>query len=231
MPGPSRTPTRRETWRGLKRSVGYRILKLAWSRPPDADFDYVRVLVAKGSGDKEDQPRTSVYKGSGTRYTDKRFENGTYHRYAIISYDHAGNASRGISVVVQPSVLLRFPRDGAVVHAPPRLVWDKVANATFYNVQLYLRGQKDPERVAECRHTRPEAALVLRRSALQAEDRDVRLVRVARLRPALEEPIRPTARSERVHGPLRRSDAVLAFGRPRQRKPARCPRAGRSADR
>jgi hypothetical protein len=124
----------------LERKVGYRNLKLTWSRPPDADFDYVRVLDAKGAA--RGKPRTLVYKGSGTRYTDRRFENGVYHRYAIISYDHAGNASRGISVAVRPSALLRFPRDGAFVHGPPRLVWDKVANATFYNVQLYLRGRK-----------------------------------------------------------------------------------------
>jgi hypothetical protein len=125
---------------GLQRRVGYRILRLTWSRPPDADFDHVRVLAAKGVA--RGKPRTLVYKGSRTSYTDKRFENGISHRYTIISYDHAGNASRGMSVAVGPSALLRSPRDGAVVHAPPRLVWDKVPNATFYNVQLYLRGRK-----------------------------------------------------------------------------------------
>ena len=127
---------------GLKRTIGYRILKLAWSRPPDADFDYVRVLAAKGSKGAKGQPRTLVYKGTGTRYTNKRFQNGTYYRYAIISYDHAGNASRGIPVVVPPSALLSSPKDGVVVHAPPRLVWAEVAKATFYNVQLYFGGKK-----------------------------------------------------------------------------------------
>jgi hypothetical protein len=125
---------------GLQRRVGYRILRLTWSRPPDADFGYVRVLAAKGAA--RGKPRTLVYKGSATRYTDKRFDNGIFHRYAIITYDHAGNASRGISVAIRPSALLRFPRDGGIVHAPPRLVWEKVANATFYNVQLYFRGRK-----------------------------------------------------------------------------------------
>jgi hypothetical protein len=129
--------------RGLKRTVGYKLLKLTWSRPPDADFDYVRVLVAKGSKAAKGGPlRTSVYKGTGTHYTNKGFKNGTYYRYAIISYDKAGNASRGIPVVVQPSVLLRSPRNGVAVHAPPRLTWVKVPKATFYNVQLYSRGRK-----------------------------------------------------------------------------------------
>jgi hypothetical protein len=129
--------------RGLKRTVGYKLLKLTWSRPPDADFDYVRVLVAKGSKAAKGGPlRTSVYKGTGTHYTNKVFKNGTYYRYAIISYDKAGNASRGIPVIVQPSVLLRSPRNGVAVHAPPRLVWAKVPKATFYNVQLYSKGRK-----------------------------------------------------------------------------------------
>jgi len=129
--------------RGLTRTVGYRTLKLTWGRPPDADFSYVRVFVAKGSKAAKGGPlRTSVYKGTGTRYTNKRFKNGTYYRYAIVSYDKAGNASRGMPVVVRPSALLRFPAAGHVVHAAPRLVWARVAKATFYNVQLYFRGQK-----------------------------------------------------------------------------------------
>jgi hypothetical protein len=129
--------------RSLKRTVGYRTLKLTWSRPPDADFSYVRVFVAKGSKAAKGGPlRTSVYKGTGTRYANKRFNNGTYYRYAIVSYDKAGNASRGMPVIVRPSALLRSPAAGRVVHAAPRLLWARVAKASFYNVQLYFRGQK-----------------------------------------------------------------------------------------
>jgi hypothetical protein len=129
--------------RGLTRTVGYKTLKLTWSRPPDADFSYVRVFVAKGSKAAKGGPlRTSVYKGTGTRYTNKGFKNGTYYRYAIVTYDKAGNASRGMPVVVRPSALLRSPAAGRVVHAAPRLVWARVAKASFYNVQLYFRGQK-----------------------------------------------------------------------------------------
>jgi len=127
---------------GLRRSIGYGILKLSWRRPADGDFGYVRVLVGKGPKAAKGQLRTLVYKGTGTRYTNKGFKNGTYYRYAIISYDKAGNASRGVPVVVKPSVLLRSPKNGVVVHAPPRLVWAKVPKATFYNVQLYFSGRK-----------------------------------------------------------------------------------------
>jgi hypothetical protein len=123
----------------LKRNVGYRSLKLSWSRPSDSDFDHVEVFVSTSA---KSLPRTPVYKGTAGRYTNKRFKNGLYYRYAVVSYDHAGNASRGAAAVVPPSILLRSPRDGRRVHAPPLLVWAGVSKATFYNVQLYHGAQK-----------------------------------------------------------------------------------------
>ena len=87
-------------------------------------------------------PRTPVYKGKASRYTNKRFKNGLYYRYAVVSYDHTGNASRGSAAVVPPSILLRSPRDGRSVRLPPLLVWAGVSKATFYNVQLYYGARK-----------------------------------------------------------------------------------------
>lgn len=118
----------------LTRSVRYGMLKLAWTRPSDADFDHVAVLVSTNA---KSPPRTMVYKGAGPTYTNKRFKNGLYYRYAVVSYDHTGNASHGASVVVPTSALLRSPRDGAVVKSPPRLLWAAVRGASFYNVQLF----------------------------------------------------------------------------------------------
>jgi hypothetical protein len=123
----------------LRRNVGYGSLRLSWSRPSDSDFDHVEVFVSTSA---KSLPRTPVYKGTAGRYTNKRFKNGLYYRYAVLSYDHAGNASRGAAAVVPPSILLRSPREGRVVHAPPLLVWAKVAKASFYNVQLYYGSQK-----------------------------------------------------------------------------------------
>jgi hypothetical protein len=120
--------------RRLKRSVAYRLLKLTWARPPDADFDHVRVLVSRKP---KSTPRAVVYQGKALSYVNKRFQNGTYYRYAVVSYDHAGNASRSVTVTVPASALLRSPADGAVVKLPPRLLWAAVAKATYYNVQLY----------------------------------------------------------------------------------------------
>ncbi len=120
--------------RRLKRSVAYRLLKLTWRLPADADFDHVRVLMSRSA---KRIPRTVVYQGRAASYANKRFQNGAYYRYAVISYDHFGNASRRATVVVPPSVLLRSPGDGAVVKSPPRLLWAAVPKATYYNVQLY----------------------------------------------------------------------------------------------
>jgi hypothetical protein len=127
---------------GLRRSIGYRILKLTWSRPADPDFDYVRILVAKGAKAAKGQLRTSVYKGTGTHYANKRLQNGTYYRYSIVSYDKAGNASKGMNVVVPTNALLTSPHGGARVTAPPRLDWASVPRATYYNVQLYFGSRK-----------------------------------------------------------------------------------------
>jgi hypothetical protein len=123
----------------LKRNVGYRSLKLSWSRPSDSDFDHVEVFVSTSA---KSLPRTPVYRGKASRYTNKRFKNGSYYRYAVVSYDHTGNASRGSAAVVPPSILLRSPRDGRSVRLPPLLVWTRVSKATFYNVQLYHGAQK-----------------------------------------------------------------------------------------
>jgi hypothetical protein len=123
----------------LKRKVGYGSLRLSWARPSDSDFDHVAVFVSTSA---KSLPRTPVYKGRAGRYTNKRFKNGLYYRYAVVSYDHAGNASRGAGAVVPPSILLRSPRDGRRVHGPPLLVWNAVAKARFYNVQLYYGLQK-----------------------------------------------------------------------------------------
>jgi hypothetical protein len=126
----------------VRRSIGYGRFKLVWSRPKDGDFDHVRVLIATARKGSKAVPRKVVYNGRGTQYTNKRFKNDVYHRYRILSYDHRGNRSRGVDVVVAASALLRLPKPGAVVHAPPRLVWAGVAKAAFYNVQIYFSGRK-----------------------------------------------------------------------------------------
>jgi hypothetical protein len=123
----------------LRRAVGYGTLKLVWTRPADTDFDHVAVLVSTSA---KSPAGAVVYQGPASAYTARHFRNGVYYRYRIVSYDHASNASRGASIVVPPSALLRAPRDGSIVGRPPSLVWAPVPKATFYNVQLYHGARK-----------------------------------------------------------------------------------------
>ena len=123
----------------LTRKVGYGVFRLAWKRPPDFDFDHVDVFV---STSRRSPARKAVYEGAASAYTANHFRNGFYYRYTVVSYDHAGNASHGVSAVVPPSILLRSPGDGAGVRKPPRLLWDAVPRASFYNVQVYYGSQK-----------------------------------------------------------------------------------------
>jgi hypothetical protein len=125
--------------RQIKRNVGYGRLQLRWRNPADSDFDHVGVFVST----KRSAPaRTLVYKGRGHSYASRRFKNGLYYRYLIVAYDHLENASGGTPAIVPPSALLRSPREGRIVHAPPLLGWTPVRKATFYNVQVFYRGRK-----------------------------------------------------------------------------------------
>ena len=71
-----------------------------------------------------------------------RFNNGTYYRYAIVSYDKAGNASRGMPVVVRPSALLRSPAAGRVVHTGPAPRLGKSCEGELLQRPALLQGTK-----------------------------------------------------------------------------------------
>jgi large repetitive protein len=135
--GPDTTPP--GPVQALRRIVGYRLLKLQWSLPTDPDLAYVRVTRSRSS---KGAAQAVVYQGTATAYSDRRFQNGQYYRYEIQAYDTSGNASSFVRVVVPPSSLLRSPRDGSVVKAPPLLLWAGVARATYYNVQVYRGAHK-----------------------------------------------------------------------------------------
>jgi hypothetical protein len=99
-----------------------------------------------------------VYSGKSQSYANKRFKNGLYYRYLVVSYDHAQNASRGTAALVPPSILLRSPGDGRIVRSPPVLRWSPVRKATFYNVQVYYGSEK----VLSAWPAKPHRALVRR---------------------------------------------------------------------
>jgi hypothetical protein len=123
----------------LKRNVGYGRMQLRWRRPADSDFDHVNVYV---STSRKTPPRRLVYTGKHQSYTDRHFKNGQYYRFLVVSYDRAKNASGGRSVLVPPSALLTLPRNGSTVRGVPKFRWTAVRRASFYNMQVYLKGQK-----------------------------------------------------------------------------------------
>jgi hypothetical protein len=125
--------------RKLNLKVRYGSLALSWLPPADADLDHVLVRRARGA---KGSAQTTVYDGSGRKYVDRRFENGSYFIYRVRSYDGEGNASGTTAAAVSAAALLRAPRNGGVVRTRPTLRWAAVPGATYYNVQLYRGTQK-----------------------------------------------------------------------------------------
>jgi hypothetical protein len=123
----------------LRRNVGYGRLQLHWRKPAAPDFDHVGVYVSTRA---KSPPRKLVYSGRSQTYTDRRFNNGQYYRYLVVSYDHSKNASGGVGKTVSSSALLQSPRNDALVRSAPTFRWAAVRRASFYNIQLYRRGAK-----------------------------------------------------------------------------------------
>jgi hypothetical protein len=86
--------------------------------------------------------RQTVFRGSGSAFSDSKVAPGVEYSYAVQTFDQAGNASRRIVVAGLPKVLL-IGKTGYVPRAAakPILRWNRVPGARYYNVQLY-RGSK-----------------------------------------------------------------------------------------
>jgi hypothetical protein len=119
--------------------VRYRNLRLSWGALSAAGADLVVVFRGTSPGKT---PAREVYRGSGSSYIDRKFQNGIYHLYRIVALDNAGNSSPPVDVVVAAGALLLAPKDGARLRSPPGLRWRSAPGADYYNVQLYRRGKK-----------------------------------------------------------------------------------------
>jgi HYR domain-containing protein len=125
--------------RRVSAKPGNRVARLSWLRPPDTDFDHVVVIRTDPSGASTKQ----IYVGLAARYTDRGLSNGQEYRYVIVSYDHAGNRSVGVAILVVPKALMLVqPVDGSTVGQHPVLKWVAVKHARYYNVQLFRNGRK-----------------------------------------------------------------------------------------
>jgi hypothetical protein len=106
-----------------------------WSSSP-ADRIVIR-RNARGSN-----VRSTVFRGSGSRFVDKRIQPDLEYIYSIRAFDQAGNASPDASVVGLPKVLtLRKMRYVPRVAPRPILQWGRKPGAAYYHVQLF-RGSR-----------------------------------------------------------------------------------------
>ena len=137
----------------VKAEITARGIVLKWQ----ASKDTFSIAVVRRPGLKGKKP-SIVYSGKAPAFTDRRLTKGVKYRYTITAYDEAENAAvKGLAVrsdvsvsVKRPAVTrpaatrpaLTRPALGARVKAPPLLAWRAVPKATYYNVQLFVGGQK-----------------------------------------------------------------------------------------
>jgi hypothetical protein len=110
---------------------------LRWRSSSPAD-DAIVSRAARGSGKQR-----VVFQGSATRFVDRSIRNGVEYRYSVRTYDQAGNASNGVTVLALPKVVtLHGPAYVARTPTRPILRWSRVRGATYYHVQLFRRGKR-----------------------------------------------------------------------------------------
>jgi hypothetical protein len=114
--------------------AGNRRASLKWKAPPDTSpVEIVRTADTRSA-------EVRLYRGNGRTFADKCLENGVRYRYSLTAYDKARNAATK-DVVATPTAPLLSAQAGATGSAPPRLVWKPADKATYYNVQVWRRGQ------------------------------------------------------------------------------------------
>jgi hypothetical protein len=113
---------------------------LTWTLPNDSDLDTVSVSRTVRNAASA---RTVVFRGRASRFQDRGLRNGIVYRYLVVAHDRVGNTSPGVAAIARPTApKLVQPPNGARVTAPPSLAWVRVANAAYYNVQLFRGTRK-----------------------------------------------------------------------------------------
>jgi hypothetical protein len=121
---------------GLALSSLDRTIALTWK----ASTDVATVKIVRTGGGSA--APVTVYDGKrATAFNDKRVRNGDRYSYVLTASDAAGNAAilKGLAT---PSAPLIAPREAARVSSGATLRWRAVPKASYYNVQLWLRGKK-----------------------------------------------------------------------------------------
>jgi hypothetical protein len=111
-----------------------------WRLPTSTDVAGAVVARTPGLGAAA---RSIVYRGPATSFTDRGLKRGVTYDYEVSTYDLAQNRSAAVRAFARVAGgLLVEPFDGEQLTAPPLLTWKAVAQADYYNVQIWavLRG-------------------------------------------------------------------------------------------
>jgi hypothetical protein len=95
--------------------------------------------VARGS-----RSERSLFSGAGVGFVDKKIQDGVEYRYAVRTYDQAGNASEARTVVALPKVVSLGKKIGYTPRTAgtPILSWPARRGASYYHVQLFRNGKR-----------------------------------------------------------------------------------------
>jgi hypothetical protein len=107
-----------------------RAVSLKWKDSKDV----VHLTIQRGAA--------TIYDGKPvTSFADKRLRNGVRYTYTLTGTDLAGNPATA-KIVAQPAPPLIAPRQEAHVSGGVTLRWRPVPKASYYNVQVWLKGVK-----------------------------------------------------------------------------------------
>ena len=111
---------------------------LLWTKP--TELDYARVRISRKRAGTTSW-RHLADRVSATSLKDDAVRNDVRYRYRIRSIDKARNASAAVGAIGRPSKILS-PAFGAELGTPPLVDWRSVADAAYYNVQVWRNGRK-----------------------------------------------------------------------------------------
>jgi hypothetical protein len=121
--------------RNVHAALGNRSARVIWTASPDT-----RLVEVRRAPGRKGEAVSLVYSGAADAFRDTGLTVGRRYRYRVTAYDAAANSSSGAMTLTAAGALFN-PAPGATVTAPPRLRWEAVAGARFYNVQL-IRGRR-----------------------------------------------------------------------------------------
>jgi hypothetical protein len=129
-------PTAPPNVTNFKAVAGDARVQLTWQIPGGVDHVVIRRSLTAG-GDAQ-----QIYTGSGKSYLDRGVANGLEYRYVIVSVNNNGESAGVAATALPKRNFLRAPKDAAKLKKPPKLVWLRNAEASYYNVQLFRGSTK-----------------------------------------------------------------------------------------